>query len=85
MRPCNCRGLLSHQHSKVMDRRTGAEHGDMLYQADGYVAASLMWHLQGDETAAKAFTGSEPELLKNSLYQDQKIDYQKAGNGFLFC
>ena len=60
---------------KIMARRTGAEHGDMLYQADGYVTAWLMWHLQGDADAAKAFTGSDPELMRNSLYQDQRNDY----------
>lgn len=57
---------------KVMARRTGAEHGDMLYSADGYVTAWFMWQLQGDEYAAGAFTGEEPEMMKNSLYQDQK-------------
>ncbi len=60
---------------KIMARRTGAEHGDMLYQADGYVTAWLMWHLQGDVDAAKTFTGSDPELMRNSLYQDQRNDY----------
>ncbi len=60
--------------SKVMMRRIGAEHGQMLYKADGYVTAWFMWHLQGDEEASKAFTKEEPEILANSLYQDQKID-----------
>lgn len=41
--------------SKVMMRRIGAEHGQMLYFADGYVTAWFMWQLQGDEEAAKAF------------------------------
>ena len=58
---------------KVMARRIGAEHGQMLYSADGYATAWFMWQLQGDEEAAKAFTGSNPELLNNPLYQDQKI------------
>ena len=57
---------------KVMARRTGAEHGDMLYCADGYVTAWFMWQLQGEEYAAGAFTGDEPEIMKNRLYQDQK-------------
>ena len=59
---------------RAMARRTGVGHGQMLYTADGYVTAWFMWLLQGDETAARAFTGSEPELLANQLYQDQEID-----------
>ena len=38
-------------------RRIGAEHGQMLYIADGYVTAWFMWQLQGDEEASKAFIG----------------------------
>lgn len=60
--------------SKVMMRRIGAEHGQMLYSADGYVTAWFMWQLQGDAEAAKAFTGDKPEIMQNNLYQDQKID-----------
>lgn len=59
---------------KVMARRTGCDHGQMLYAADGYVTAWLMWHLQGDQEAAGAFTGGAPEILQNLLYQDQKAD-----------
>ena len=59
---------------KVMARRTGAAHGDMLCNADGYVTAWFMWQLQGDEYAAQAFTGNAPEIMGNPLYQDQKID-----------
>ena len=59
---------------KVMMRRTGADHGQMLYAADGYVTAWFMWQLQGDEEAAKAFVGDSPEIMNNSLYQDQRID-----------
>ena len=57
-----------------MARRTSVGHGQMLYTADGYVTAWFMWHLQGDENAARAFAGNEPELLANELYQDQEID-----------
>lgn len=59
---------------KAMARRTGAEHGEMLYSADGYVTAWLMWQLQGDTHAAGAFTGDSPEILTNKLYQQQSID-----------
>lgn len=60
--------------SKVMARRIGMDHDQMMYSAGGYVTAWFMWQLQGDEEAAKAFTGDNPELLSNPLYQDQKID-----------
>lgn len=60
--------------SKVILRRIGAEHGQMLYSADGYVTAWLMWKLQGDTEAAKTFIGENPEILRNELYQNQKID-----------
>ena len=59
---------------KTAARRSGAEHGEMLYTADGYVTAWFMWHLQDDEEAAQAFIGNSPELLNNPLYQDQRID-----------
>ena len=60
--------------SKVMMRRIGAEYGQMLYSSDGYVTAWFMWQLQNDKEASKAFIGDNPEILKNELYQDQKID-----------
>lgn len=59
---------------KVMARRIKAEHGDMLYSADGYVTAWFMWQLQGDEYASAAFTGNNPEAVSNTLYQDQRIE-----------
>lgn len=59
--------------AKAMARRTGANHGQMLYAADGYVTAWLLWHLQGDEAAARAFTGAAPELASNPLYQDVRL------------
>ena len=60
---------------KAMARKTGYQHGDTVTVMDGYVTARFMWQLQGDENAAKAFIGDDPELLRNSLYQDQRIDY----------
>lgn len=59
---------------KVMLRRKNAEHGQMLYMADGYVTAWFMWQLQQDKEASKAFTSDNPEIIKNELYQDQKIN-----------
>lgn len=61
--------------SKVMMRRKEAEHGQMLYEADGYVTAWFRWQLMGDEEAGEAFVGETPEILKNELYQDQKINF----------
>ncbi len=62
---------------KVMMRRIEAEHGQMLYMADGYVTAWFRWQLQGDTEAGKAFMGDTPEILNNKLYQDQKINLDK--------
>lgn len=59
--------------SKVMMRRIGADHGQMLYSADGYVTAWFMWQLQGDEQASKTFIGDNPEILNNDFYQDVQI------------
>lgn len=53
-------------------RRIGCGHGDMLVIADGYVTAWMMWQLQGDGYAAKAFTGQNPELQTNSNFVDVK-------------
>lgn len=58
---------------KVMMRRKDTVHNEMLYSANGYVTAWFMWMLQGDSQAAKAFTGSSPEILNNDLYQDHQI------------
>lgn len=59
---------------KAMARRNGADHGDVLYFADGYMTAFFLWQLQGDQGAAGAFCGEGAELLTNGLYQDQAID-----------
>ena len=63
--------------TKAMARRIGADHGKMLYSANGYANAWFMWQLQGDEYAAQAFMGGSSELMTNSLYQDQKIDLEE--------
>lgn len=62
--------------SKVMLRRIGAEHVQMLYSADGYVTAWFMWQLQGDEEAGKAFIGDNPEIRNNKLYQDIQLSVE---------
>ena len=37
-----------------------------------WVEAWLMWQLQLDQEAARAFTGPSPELAENDLYQDMQ-------------
>lgn len=59
---------------KAMARKTGKEHPQMLYEADGYVTAWFMWKLQNDREAGAAFEGESAELLHNPLYQDQRIN-----------
>lgn len=60
--------------TKFMMRRKNTPHGETLYSANGYVMAWFMWKLQGDEEAAKAFTGDKPEIMNNPLYQDQQTN-----------
>lgn len=55
---------------KVLARRNDADHGQMLYFADGYVTAWFMYYLQGDAEAGRAFFGDDAELYSNALYQD---------------
>ncbi len=62
--------------SKVMLRRIGAEHGQILYSADGYVTAWFMWQLQGDKEASKAFVEDSPEISNNKLYQDVQLSVE---------
>ncbi len=59
---------------KMLARRNDADHGEMLYFADGYVTAWFLWHLQGNKTAAKAFSGNSPEIMQNSLYQNRRTN-----------
>lgn len=58
--------------NKIMVRRNNTPHGEVLYSEDGYVTAWFMWHLQGDQNAAKAFVGENAEILTNPFYQDQQ-------------
>lgn len=61
---------------KAKVRRKDTPHNEVLYSADGYVTAWFMWQLQDDTDAAGAFTGEDPEILSNDLYQDQELDIQ---------
>lgn len=59
---------------KLMMRRRDTIHNEVLYTANGYVTAWFMWLLQDDAYAAEAFTGENPEIVSNRLYQDLKQD-----------
>ena len=63
---------------KLMARRTGAEHETMMYLTDGYTTAWLMYQLQGDQEASKAFVGGNAEICNNPYYQDQKCQISEA-------
>ena len=66
---------------KVMARRVGMTHDQMLYSAGGYVIAWFRWQLMGDAYAAGAFTGDEPEMMRNPLYQDQRANLNGVWGG----
>lgn len=51
---------------KLRARVTGAEHFEMQLRTDGYMTAWMLYHLYGDEEAAKAFVGDEAEILHNT-------------------
>lgn len=55
---------------KVMARRIGMTHDDMMYSAGGYVLAWFKWQLQSDTEAATVFIGNDAEILNNSCWQD---------------
>lgn len=65
--------LLPETIDKVIARKKNVDHGDSHLQFDGYMTAWFMWHLQGDQNAAKAFVGDTAEILTNPLYQDQSL------------
>ena len=58
------------QGDAVLARREDTSHGDLLWQADPYVTAWLMYYLQGDAYAGRAFFGDYPELSLNENWQD---------------
>lgn len=64
--------IIPNTVTKVMARRAKTDHGDMLFNTDGYMTAWFMWLLQGDKEAAKAFIGDNAEIMGNSLYQNQQ-------------
>ena len=69
-----CYDAISDDVDKVIARRTGKDHGDMLRSADGYMTAWFMYYLKGDSEAGKAFFGKNAEMLSNENWQDIKIN-----------
>lgn len=59
---------------KVIARRVGMDHDQMMISGAGYVTAWFRWHLQGDDQAKQAFIGETAELTTNNQYQDVKIN-----------
>ncbi|QEH69803.1 poly(ethylene terephthalate) hydrolase family protein [Cellulosilyticum sp. WCF-2] len=59
--------------TKVLARRNDADHGEMLYYADGYVTAWFMYYLADDVEAGNVFFSKNAEILSNPLYQDIKV------------
>ena len=56
---------------KVMFRRSGdADHGVILYEANGYVIAWLDYYLKGVSANESAFYGENAEISGNARYQD---------------
>lgn len=65
---------ISNDVPKVMARRTGKDHTDMLVEPDAYMTAWFMYILKDDEEAGKAFFGGNAEILSNENWQDIKIN-----------
>ena len=62
-------GLSSEE--KVMARRDGIDHGDMLYKVDGYTTAWLINYLKNTDESA-AFFGENAEIKVNKNFIDYK-------------
>ncbi|MGF6824669.1 pimeloyl-ACP methyl ester carboxylesterase [Microbacterium sp. ZKA21] len=54
----------------VMARRDGADHGDMLTWADGYMTAWFRYTLMGDDEAEQVFIGPDAEITRNESWID---------------
>lgn len=57
----------------VLARRIGADHPDVLEFGDAYATAWLRWQLHGDEVAATAFSGADPEIANNPHWTEVTI------------
>lgn len=66
---------ISENISKIMVRRTGANHDNTNQWIDGYITSWFMWYLQNDEGASKSFVGDDAEIINNKLYQDLEKNF----------
>lgn len=48
------------------------DHGNMLYESNGYIIAWLDYYLKDIKENAKAFFGDNAEIKRNDRYQDFK-------------
>lgn len=71
-------GTIPDSTPKVVARRTGKDHGDMLRAADAYMTAWFVYYLKHDEGAGRAFFGTDSELDTNPEYQDVMISDGEA-------
>lgn len=53
--------------------RDGCIHSTVLKTVDPYITAWMVFQLKGNETAAKVFTGSSPEITRNPNYVNVQI------------
>ena len=56
---------------KMMVRRDGVDHGDMLYKVDGYTTAWFMHYLKGEDNSS-AFYGENAEITTNSDFANYR-------------
>lgn len=63
---------------KMMARKKGMTHDDMVIQGQGYLTAWMLWQLQDDPQAADVFTGNPADLSDNSLYQDFRTNLESS-------
>lgn len=54
----------------VLARRVATDHGQMLYQGDGYMTAWFLYTLLNDGEAKQVFVGNNAEIKSNSNWQD---------------
>lgn len=71
----NVDSIKANNVAVIMARRNGdgIDHGQMLYIGKGYMIAWFEYILYGDEFASQAFVGNNPEILRNSNWQDGEI------------
>ena len=65
---------MSQDVIKIRARCKDAEHFDMVYRTDGYMAAWFLYHLQGNKEAGSALFGENAKILNNFKWQDVKVN-----------